>query len=527
MKWLRCLLCLLLPMALLPLSLQAQLAQTLRLEIPASPTETESFDVLPLTDKAVLVSIQSGGFPDNTPPRYRFLKYDSQLRPIWARDIQLPKLFRPVLMYSDAQYSYQLLRELDSNHFQVVRLHTDDGQIDSFDGTLVEQMSIEQFKVLGNQAYIGGYFHNRPIVLTFSFFDRSIRVLPSLYANHLEISSLEVDPINMEVNVLVHTVKQHCRFSIQTYNYDSRLVRTVHFDGKENSLVSGKLLPINEHETLLIGNYSADCTPYSQGIYVTRLRRDDSGEPDRDVPGTSTHTGNIQYIEFSQFESFFNFLPPKRQQKILARLMHRKALGKNNRFRYRMLVHDLQPSPTGLTLVAEVYYPQYRSSTLPGNMRNVDRLEGYRYTHAFVCGFDATGQLLWDNCLPINDLLSRDLTSKVQLSQQGDRIVLAYPTDGTIHTEVIEGRTVVQKPASVRLLTTNGDAERIVYSGHSELMPWYDRHFLAFGFQKIAPRDNMALQREVFYINKLSYDTNLHLPLLRNATSRKTVGSER
>ncbi len=90
-----------------------------------------------------------------------------------------------------------------------------------------------------------------------------------------------------------------------------------------------------------------------------------------------------------------------------------------------------------------------------------------------------------------------------------------------IYTEVIQGNRVLQKPEAVRLLTTDGENDRVTFSENDELMPWYDRHFLAWGFQKIASRLNYGMQREVFYINKLSYELDRQLPVLRTATTRK------
>ncbi len=505
-------------------SVRAQLSQTLRLEIPVNTTAIQAFDVTPLADQGVMVTTQEGGtWLDNAPPHFTFRKYDTQLRPVWQRDILEDRLMRPTMAFSSGQYSYQLFRGIDDNRFRIIRLNTDDGQLDAFESALIEQMSIQQFKVLGSQAYIGGYFKGRPIVLAFSFFDRSIRVLPGLYANHIEISGLEVDEYNQEVNVLVHSTKRHCQFSVQTYGYDSKLIRSLNFDGAQNSLISGKILPVNENESLLVGNYSTDCTPYSQGIYVTRLRRDSLGFVDGDAA-----VNTIQYIEFSQLANFFNYLKPKQQERMLARASRKKEDGKSYKFRYRLLVHDLLPTPDGLTLVAEVYYPHYRSTTLAnGSIRGTDRYDGYQYTHAFLCGFDRAGKLLWDNCLPITGVLSRDLTQKVQVSQQGNKTILAYPNGGQINTEIIQGNTVLQKPEVVRLLTTDGENERVTFSENDELTPWYDRHFLAWGVQKIAARQNYALQREVFYINKLSYVLDNELPNLRTATIKKNAEPKR
>ncbi|GAB3559128.1 hypothetical protein [Spirosoma fluminis] len=499
----------------------AQLEHSLRIEIPSDPNEAEAFDVTPLNEHGVLVTIRTGGFYDNSPAEYTFQKFDTNLKSLWRVEYKQDIRYRPLLSYENDQYIYHLFREYDTDKYQFLRLHLDDGVIETFEGRLLDQFSIQQFKVMGNRAFVGGYHHSRPVVMAYSFFDGSAKVLPGMYVNRMELSSLEIDESRQEVNVLVHSLKRHCKFLIRTYNYDNKLIRTIDFDGAKNSLISGKLLPVDEHESLLVGNYSTDCTPYSQGIYVTRIRHGESADASAEA------VSNIQYIEFSQLKNFFNYLKPHRQQKLLAKAQKKKEEGKDYKFHYRLLVHDLQPTPEGLVLVAEVYYPQYRGSTLAygGYLRGADRYEGFHYTHAFVCGFDKQGTLLWDNCLPIKELLSPELAEMVQISQQGDQMVLAYPNDGEITTEVIQGSKVLKETEKYKLQTSAED-EKVTFSAQDNLLAWYDRHFLACGFQKIAPSKNYTNQREVFYLNKLTYSAE-STKSGSNATTRKNDGPER
>ncbi len=504
----------------------AQLAHAQRLEIASDPNQSEAFDVTPLAERGVLVSIRTGGFADHWDTRFTFRRYTTALKPLWQTEFKPDSKFRPVLTHADDRYAYHLFREPDSDVFLFARLNLDDGVIETFEGSLLGQFDVQHLRVMGSRAYVAGYHHNRPVVMTFSFFDRSVKVLPGLYVNHMEINSLEVDQARQEVNVLVHTLKRHCRFSVRTYSADHKLIRTLDLDGAKNSLISGKILPVNDQESLLIGNYSTDCTPYSQGIYVTRIHH---GEAAGATRADALAGADIRYIEFSQLQNFFNYLKPKRQQKLKERVSRRKEEGKDYKFRYRLLVHDIQPSADGLTLVAEVYYPQYRNNPVPyaGMLRGIDRaLEGFHYTHAFLCGFDRQGNLLWDNCLPIKDLFSADLTEMVQVSQQADRMVLAYPNDGEITTEVIQGSKILKQTERFKL-RTNADNERVTFSAHENLMAWYGQHFLACGFQKIAGQRSYGNQREVFYLNKLTYDPTASPVKPANAAIKKNAGPGR
>ncbi len=495
---------------------QAQLTHALRLELPTHPDEAETFDVTPLGERGLLVTTRRVDNSAYTTTKFEFLRYDSALKLNWNRPFSAGKGFAPVMPFQDEQWLYWLFEKADSEQFLILRLNTDDGLTETFTGKFPSSLDVQQFRVMNNRAYLGGYYRNRPVVMQFTFFNETVKVLPGLYVNNLEISSMETDKAHDEVHVLVHSLKRNCQFSIRTYSPDGKPLRTVDFDGSEHSLISGKLLPLSADESILIGNYSTDCTPYSQGIYVTRIRHTDGG---RLVPEA------IQYIAFSDLKNFFNYLKPRQQERMRSRVGKRREQGREYRFHYRLLVHEPVPTPAGLTLVAEVYYPQYRGTNLPYNTGGMLRqyLEGYRYTHAFVCSFDQSGKLLWDNCLPIKELTNSRLTEMVQVSPQGDTLVLAYPQKGEINTQVIQGSTVLKTPDAYKVQGNTPD-EKVLDSDDETLAAWYDRYFLAYGYQTIkANKNSVVPPREVFYLTKLAYDPNK--PVEKPVTNRKNGGS--
>ncbi|GAB3906819.1 hypothetical protein GCM10028803_39800 [Larkinella knui] len=517
----------------------AQFEPSVRLELPISQNSEEFFDVTTLGTKGVLINIRHGDYYSSAPTKFSFKRYDTDLKLLWATDHKIDPFYEPVRSCRTEHYLYWLMKETANEKIAILRVNLDDGSMETFRGGLVTPMDIFHFKVLDNIAYLGGYYRSRPVVVSFSFFDLTSKVLPGLYSNHIQLNDIEVDEQRRLVHVMTDATHQrNCEFTVRTYSYEGKLIRTVNLDGKEHSLISGKLLPLNDEESLLVGNYSNDCTPYSQGVYITRIRNSaaTTGASATGENMTITAPEDTRYIDFSELRNFFNYMKPKRQQKMIERLARRKDQGKDTKFRYRLLVHDLVPTEEGLMLIAEVYYPQYRGSAYPymGSGRSFDRYqEGYRYTHAFLCGFDKKGKLLWDNSLPIPDLSSYDLHQMVQVSRHGNTTVLAYPHDGEINAEVIQGAKVVREQEKYSLKKL-GDNEKVVYSENDQLEAWYDGHFLACGFQKISTDRSLAPPREVFYINKVTRslkDLDAR-PSDRSAnqdetdTTRKTSGSK-
>jgi len=480
----------------LPYWTLAQLDQSVRLEFKVSQTTEEYFDVTPLQKEGVLVTHRQEERFGNE--KWVFSRFDSTLKEQWKAEYKLIPELTPVQSYFNQQYLFWLLQEKDNDKISVLRVDLRNGELETFKGDLLTRADIVHFKVLGNTAFVGGYHHSRPVVFAFSFFDKSIKALPYLYTSNTEISNIELDEKHNQLNVLLYTIKRgNCQFTIKTYTYEGRLVKTTTLPFEDNNgLISGKILPLDETSSLIVGNYAQGCTQYSQGLYFSRIK--------------DAELEKLQWVDFSKLENFFNYLKPKRRKRVLERISKQKEEGKDPKFRYRMLVHDIIKNDDEFVLVAEVYYPVYKSGNTyyNGALRNINReFDAFRYTHAIVCGFDKSGKLLWDNCFSLENVESIELLPMVQVTQSEDLLVLGYPKEGKITTEVIKRNEVVREQETFEIKTAEIGA-RIVDTERSVLAAWYDRYFLAYGFQKIGNEKWVGIPREVFYINKLAYDSN-------------------
>ncbi len=502
----------------------AQLAPVKRVDYPVDENSDEDYSVLPLGEQGALITYHKHDDYSRRPHIYTFQRVDTTLATRWKVEYTLTESFTPEHTFENDRYSFYLATEPDTDNFSLMRLNLEDGTVDTYTGKLPSSLSMTDFKVMGNIAYLAGYYRSRPVVMAYSLFDGSIRVFQGLYINNVELGSIEVDEYRQEVHVITHTLKKNCQFTLRSYSPDGRPLRVIEYGGTQYSLISGKILPVSADESLLVGNYSTDCTPYSQGIFITRIRHNETGK----LTVTTDRGEAIRYVDFSSLKNFFNYLKPKRQKKMQARLAEQKRLGKEYKFRYRLLVHDLLPTPNGLRLVAEVYYPQYRGSmssynsrswrassmtptrfrqsiSVPGNSGQMYS-DGYRYTHAFVCEFDQQGNLLWDNCLPINNLTDVNPVQKVEVSTQGNRMVMAYEQESEIKTDVFERDSVLFSGDTFKM-TASSEREKVQTAADEKVIAWYGPYFLATGYQKLVPERGYSSQgREIFYVNKLIYN---------------------
>ena len=474
----------------------AQLEQSDRLEIPTNTSSSEQFEVFSLGEQGILSVIRGNEF-SNRNEQWQFVKYDTAMQVLWKTSYKLDSRYIPVMAHKGEHTGYWLFAEPDTDRFLFLQLNFDDGSIDIHRANLLSSVDVQQFKVLGSKALISGYYRSRPVVLVHSFFDHTTRVLLGLYEKNTELNNVDVNEQDGYINVITYAFrKKNCVFEIKTYNYDGKLLKKTSLSDPRNSFISGQIVPLNPDDSYLIGNYSVGCTQYSQGLYVTHISNNEPDEP--------------QFIEFSELQNFFNYMKPKRRQRMLERIDKRKSIGKENRFRYRLLVHELIQTENEIVLVAEVYYPNQKASSpiisagmaRPYSSRSID---GYRYTHAIVCAFDRNGKFKWDNCITIKDLTSFDLQEMVQVTRVDDYFVLAYPQDGEIHTEVISRNKVVVESEKFKI-NAKSEREKVLNSEDSYLSPWYGQYFLAYGTQRLGV-SSVGQGREVFYIDKLTYRT--------------------
>lgn len=478
--------------------LYAQLQQSDRIEISASPTASQLFEVYSLGENGVLTLIRGDQF-SNRNENWQFVKYDSTFRMVWNVTYKLDYRYTPIMAYKGQHIGYWLFAQPDTDKFLFLQINFMDGSIDTYKGSLLSGVDVQQFKVIGSKALISGYYRSRPIVLVHSFFDHTTRVLPGLFEKNTELNNVDINEVDEYINVITYAYrKKNCVFEIKTYNYEGKLLKRTSLSDPRNSFISGQILPLNQDDSYLIGNYSVGCTQYSQGLYVTHISDNTPDTP--------------QFIEFSELQNFFNYMKPKRKQRMMERIGKRKSMGKENRFRYRLLIHELIQMENEVVLVAEVYYPNQRASTpiMSGGLSRQympRTLDGYKYTHAIVCAFNRDGKLVWDNCLTIKDLTSYDLQEMVQVTPVDDYFVLAYPQDGDIHTEVIRRNTVVVENEKFKI-NPKSEKEKVLNNEDGYLSPWYGQYFLAYGMQRIGSSP-IGEGREVFYINKLTYNTTL------------------
>lgn len=472
--------------------------QPVRLELPFDKEATEA-QVIALPDSSLLVYHSTGDLWQ-TETAFNFTKYDARLEPVWSDTISISPDSEFLRYYTEAPYTYIIFGENDLQQYTFVRLNHNTGQARHKRYELDQIDAIYDFVVLqGNYFIIGNNRREyKPLLLHLNARSGEAQLLPSVYGDQSTFSDLLADTTRQRVDaVLSESNGRISRLQVKSFHANGSLLSSQFILHQENRrLLNAEITPGESARRMLFGTYGTGDLQYNQGFFaapVTDAVVDEEG----------------RFYSMLDLKNFFKYLKPRQEERTRRREAARLKQGKDPRYRYRLLLHDLIPTPNGYVLAAEVYYPQYNNSNSSNfgmdraiSMRSRQQA-GYKRTHAVALGFDKQGVLLWDNIFPLKDIVTYQLVHAVEVNWLPDgRVVMAYPEEEKIIYRVMDRNTFVDEETEVELLTYE-EGDKIQETTSPGIIRWYGSNFVAFGFQRIKPAKGSS--RTVFYINKITF----------------------
>ncbi len=459
-----------------------------------SGVDRPEYSVIPLKNGGFILQEKIDAVYGRKITNWKTQKYNNALELVWSVEIPI-EYDMSLNLNNDCltnEHLYQNFSMPNSSEVKILKIDLEKGDFEWIEGDLIGIQDITQMKIIGNTAFFSGRFQGRAVVMGLSFFDKTVKALNGLYSNHMEV--IEIEANEKRDQLLVYSrnrYKRLCQLQLRVYSEDGQPLSNTNLESEPKKMpFNGRLNHISDNESLMIGNYARFCDNFSQGIYVKKI--------------VDNNVSKTKFIDFSDLNNFFNYLNPRRQKKVKERLSRRKLEGKAVNFNYSMLSHKLYRFNNQLVMVAEIYYTEAKNlSNVPFYLNGRDVTPyNYKFTHTIICGFDKEGNMLWDNCLPMKALSSNYLHEQVQISQIGEKLILAYPEDGKIKTTVIEGeKTIREKEVFEGLSTKSSFWDKDDVGG---LSAWYDQNFLFWGFKTLPSSTNIN-GHKVFFINKLSY----------------------
>ncbi len=477
-------------------SMYGQLSQNNEIHIPINIDKEEDFTVLPLKEKGILVlNSQSTLFGKKA--FLNFLKFDSTLTLQWETKFEIGDNFELEKYFFNLDNLYCLFKETEKTNIKILKLDLEKGFGFLTEAKMLTKMDIEFFAAVGNKVIIGGKYNDRPVVELGRLFDASFKVLPHLHANNVKLSAIEVNEETDEIYVM-HRDDRKCNFSFSIYDYEGRLVKIMELGGKNKVILSGKIITLPNNKLMLSGNFSENCSDFSTGFYLMPLANQEE----------------IKFFYFADLKNFYSYLPLKRQEKITARMNTKKAKGKDIKMRYRINLHEPISIGNEITLLAEVYYPEYKNTVMlersilnSMSTRPSKEYNNYKFTHALICTFDTTGTKTWDYSINLKNLESTTLNEKVQITVYEEGYLVAYPKEELINSNFIT-KNFESKDFSTLDMKKNDEKKIGVSDLTLDLVSWFDHTYLAFGNKTIRAESGI-ISKEYFYISKLKYTSPL------------------
>jgi hypothetical protein len=357
------------------------------------------------------------------------------------------------------------------------------------------------FLVTNQGVMIGGYFNYRPLVLFYNFTTKTSKILPGFFNEQGEINQIKLNS-NGSVDVIVSANNSQRKKCLWIRNYDNQgeLIKTTVLEPDINkNLIFGRSAKIPNDAQVVAGVYGNKNVKYSRGIFVAEINQ--IGEY------------KINYYNFADLQNFFSYMKAKKERRVKDRIERKKVKGKKIKFNYRLLVHDIVPYKDKYVMLGEAFYPKYRYGNGIGYgpdaaMRGEQIFDGYQYTHAVVIGFDAQGDLKWDNSFEINDVKTFELQQLVRIAPADEHIVLLYFYENLIRSKIIKDNQVLEGKTTDPIKSNfQNDEVNEKNTESSKLDYWYSKYFFASGVQKVrTPRTGKeGGYRKVFFINKLRY----------------------
>ena len=490
----------------------------LRLEIPVS-SDAETYRIVPFGNKGMILFFRSNEVVNDTMFNWYFAQYDQNLRQTWIKSVPVPVNLE---FLSDEKVSDTLvilfkLKEKEKKAYYthlILRVSANQGKFIGNYTKLPNDVELSAFRVLGQHAFFGIDQKNTPSAIHVLDLQTGVAFQRTLVTSTpSSVQSFSIDTLNNRL--LVFLKKQFNRNDYENYlvilDADARIISEVLISPiTANRFIRDlRFFPAGGDDLVACGSYgfgdgqkssnSNNVTGDVAGIFFSMIRK---GEQQ-----------NISLTNFLELKNAGNLLGERDL------LTLRKKKEKNNAaytqfsLNLNVLVHPIIRQDGQYIVFFESYTPEYQTESStefdfygrPYTV-SVPVFQGYRFLNGIVASYDEEGKLKWDNTIDVRNLLTYNLSSRLNISFSGPNAILSYSSEGKIASKIIQGNAVVE-PLDFTPVELLRPEDKLVSESKSIMLPWYGNYFLNYGYEEIKnislPENNKRL---VFYCTKIRYE---------------------
>ena len=436
----------------------------------------------------------------------RYDLYDKTLTAIKTVSVYVPVSRKTSMVYNDDTMIYKLF--VDKNgEYVLYSIHIEDLKTDSVKGKFPKSVILQDMKIVNSKAWFQASQKKKTCIIQLDM--QTGQTLISEYIEKTEgkktsIVNYQFSPVLGELLVFLNKYikKGVCELSQMSVNGNCELCKHVQLTGTGDRVISSVSgCRVSDNKMVYTGTYSRSYTQVSEGMFFAKAVND-----------------SLSYIHYINFLDMKNFLAntSKLNQKITGTVKNiYKKMGKEYSKKFLIITHDVVLTPDGYLLIGEVYHPTYHTNTYTTTsfvngmamtqVHSYTVFDGYQYTNAFVAGFSADGNFLWDQSFDMNSVERPYYPKKfVRISEKTDNhIVLVYASGSIIGSKIIGFDGTVEKETDLDFINTGNDNEKTIYTT-SGAEYWYDNYFLIYGTQSLKNLEDKS-RRKVFYVNKIEF----------------------
>ena len=384
----------------------------LRLELNARLTE-DSYELITCGEHGLIIFFEEDEALENGKKNWHFALFDQRLQEAWmsANELQKGMSFYKEALVGDLLYLFFIdVEGKKSNEadYQVLKIQLEDGNITVFEGKNQEKAEPSAFKVINDKVWVGLVQKRSATQLAILDLSSGNNNLVSIdIPNQNVISEIFYDTTYQQVHLIIqnYTSKLQSGLYHQIYNLHGSLLGTEEIKAAlMERYLNDAMIVVKAQELFFLGTYNAEQgkIPYegeggqtqAAGFYIAKF---EGGEQKF-----------INYYNFLEFENLYNSLSGRDIMKIRKKAEKQKDKDEEYSLNYSLLLHPVLEHDGDFILLAEAFYPEYRTVT---NMyydyygrlmpQTYTVFDGYKYFNGIVAAFDHEGHLVWDNDIEI------------------------------------------------------------------------------------------------------------------------------
>lgn len=419
---------------------------------------------------------------------------------------------------------YLLFRktETDINNFLLLRTNLENYSFTQY--TIKQELNfkITHFTVAGGSAILGGYVNREPAAILYELNADQTKIVPGFFLSDTELLDLRINRNNTFNALLIDRgSRENKRLIVKTFDeWGSLLLEDAIKIPSDRTILAGMTSTLERDEMILLGTWAAAKSNQASGFFSVLV--DPFNEQD------------IQFYDFGQLDHFFEYMKPKKAEKIYARSKRSRESSRIPDFKTNVNIVKVNEYPDGFSLLAEVYLQSSNMNSSPywnnysspyGNPYAYNSYGfnpfGPRYynspysnyspspnadvsmLHSSLTFYDLQGKLKKDYGFKLNNTKQPDLEQLSDYIAAENRVSLAYKSEGEINMKTWIDDSITQDTLKIKLKNPT-DKVRQEYIQNTGVKEWFGNVFYIYGYESIRDKENYEDQgRYIFYINKL------------------------